>query len=149
MASVGGGESHNKTEANWGLLRASEGPTSANDYLALFEKFLPAMQAIGEPSRVRATDTAQLQGQGLMQSFNEDAGRRGLSGSGFHLQGRNAIRGGTAANINDEILTFYRDALQRAAAQARETQALQVARFTQTPFQSKGSAWDANVAVGM
>ena len=102
-------------------------------FLDFYDQLLKGFQQSGEPDRVKATDMADILGGNLLASFTEDAGRRNLPG-GFMQQGRNSIRGGTAANKNSIILQFYMDAMKRAQDQAGSLLSNRVAGLTRTPL---------------
>ena len=147
MASAGGGASQSSSTVDYEMFKSAKHYTSPEEYLKLFEQFLPAMMQIGEPSRVQATDMANVQGGNLLSAHRADAGRRGLSGSGFDLSGQGAIRGGTAANVGNILQNYYQQALLMASNQAKDTQGMRLAAHTNAPFQTHSSSWDASVAV--
>jgi len=103
-----------------------------------------------EPSRIRTADLATLSGENLLRSFGRDVGRRGLSGSGFDLMGRQAIRGGTQALINEALVKFYQQMLQAAYEKATESQKMQFERVMRAPYRTLGTetSWGVGAKAG-
>jgi hypothetical protein len=100
--------------------------------------FEPYFQRMLRPGLQRTTDAASMGAETLMQGFGSDVARRGLSGSGADLFGRQGIRSARQASISDATVRFYETALANAMGQANQSQALQVGALTGTPVAAQG-----------
>jgi hypothetical protein len=101
--------------------------------------FEPYFQRMLRPGLQRATDAASMGSETLMQGFGADVARRGLSGSGADLFGRQGIRSARQASINDATVRFYETALQNAIGATQQSQAMQVGALTGVPIGQQGA----------
>lgn len=119
-------------------------------FMKRFEYLYPAFQKAFEPSRVRAADAAAVGEQTGLQGLDTDVARRGLSGSGAHLYGREGIRTGRQAMVSQAASMYDQQALQAALGEAgagqRATQAA-VGGIPMTPGAAPG--WTGAADVGM
>lgn len=116
-----------------------------NTFNIYHKALLPTFLAAEEPGRMQASDAATIQGQNLSKQFEADLAGRGLLGSGAHLFGKQAIAGGTSAKINQSLIDFYINAMNRAADQAAMNQQLQVQGLAGTPIIPRTGTHAGNV----
>ena len=97
-----------------------------------------------EPERARAADAVSLGSQAQMKALNEDLARRGYSTSGIGFAGRQAIRGGRQATLNENMVKAYETALKNALEMALRQQQLNVQSLLGAPMEqpNRYNAWN-------
>jgi len=98
---------------------AEGGPERFKQY---FEQYLPIHQQIQEPMRAQGADMAAMRGQNRSNEFGNLVARRGLAGSGADIFGRMAQEGQTSAEMNENLRSYYINALQGASGQSERAQ---------------------------
>jgi hypothetical protein len=128
----GGGNAEQRAKQAYSTGR----PEKTRRLIKNFEQFFKRMYA---PGLQRATDAAGMGSETLMQGFGADVARRGLSGSGADLFGRQGIRTARQSSITDATVRFYEDALRGAIGQANQTQQMQIGALTGVPVGQQGA----------
>jgi len=120
-----------------------ERTSQPEELLSRYGKILAGLEGYGEGERKTLADAAAIGEQTELGGFEADVARRGLAGSGAQLVGRQAIRGGRQARVNEALTRMYSQRMQTALGEAGAGQRAAISGYSGQPaigYPSTGAA---------
>jgi len=130
---------------------AALGYSSPAEYSSLVSGMVPFYRGLYKPALLDSGEAIALSEQGNEQAFSTDVARRGLTGSGIDIAGRNAIHAGRTAAYSGAVRDYETASLNAADQAAKDVYHTQVTASSGNPIPSgyAGPSTAVNIAGGL